>query len=309
MKIKIEIDFKSLKIKPFFEDFISTYQKAISRGFRFLIKHWIKSLIVVLLFIILALLVSFTAAFFWSLFLAFLIMRLDSRAPIIGALFCLTICPFLLIFKYQEWAEIVAVWAYYLLVIGVVLQIVDFIFEPQKELEKAASQPEKEAVFLHHHKKEAKSMSKAKRFALILTVTALSITVLTVSGIIFLRKYILVSNPQPKEVIIPQENNLPRNEEKKMLDKSLITITILNGNGIPGAAARLKTDLENKGFKVKTIGDADRQSYPETVIRYQPDADEKAKLLTETLKDKYTVRIEETTMPQETEIVIIVGLK
>jgi len=314
MKIKIEIDFKSLKIGSFLKDFVATYQKAIYRGFRFLIKHWIKSLIILLVFVLLALLVNFTAAFFWSLFLAFLIMRLDNRIFIAAALICLIICPFLLLFKYQLWSEQVAVWAYYFLALGVILQIIEFILEPQEDLGKAeeselSTQPEKEAVFLHHHKKEAKSMSKSKRFAFILTAVTLSVTVLTVGGIILLRKYILVSNPQPTEVIIPQENNLLRNEEEKMPDKSLITITILNGNGIPGAAARLKTDLENKGFKVKAIGDADRQDYPETVIRYQPGADEKAKLLAETLKDKYTVRSEETTIPQETEIVIIVGIR
>ena len=56
-------------------------------------------------------------------------LRLDSRISIGSALVLLMACPFLLMFYYEALAENAAVYAYYFLVIGVVLQIKDWIIE------------------------------------------------------------------------------------------------------------------------------------------------------------------------------------
>ena len=315
MKMKIEIDFKSLKIGSFLKDFVATYQKAIYRGFRFLIKHWIKSLIVLLVFVLLALLVNFTAAFFWSLFLAFLIMHLDSRVFIAAALMCLLACPFLLVFKYQLWAEQLAIWAYYFLALGVILQIIEFIREPEEEEKpqevpvKITEEIPKEGIFFVEHKKQM-AASPIYKFILLLLIIVLGTTILTSGGIFLVRKYVL--EPSLKN-LSPSYNLKPEEKESKPpgqeIDKSTITITVLNGNGLLGAADKMKKELENQGFKVSFIGDASRMDYPETIIRYQPGSRKKAEMIAEVLKGAYTTKLEETQVSQETEIVIIVGMK
>ncbi|PID52291.1 MAG: hypothetical protein CR972_02340 [Candidatus Moraniibacteriota bacterium] len=77
--------------------------------------------------------------FFWTFFLSLFYWHIDSRVSIGGALACLLAIPVLLIaennFGYINggvWAEEVAVWAYFFLVIGVVKQIYEYIWESKR---------------------------------------------------------------------------------------------------------------------------------------------------------------------------------
>lgn len=77
---------------------------------------------------------------FWLFILAIVYWNLDSRISIGLALACLITIPFLLILfnknillAGEDWAEQVAVWAYYFLVIGVVKQIVEYAMENREE--------------------------------------------------------------------------------------------------------------------------------------------------------------------------------
>ena len=70
---------------------------------------------------------------FYVIYLACLIItNSDTKEPIIGALILLIITPLLLISKKGNFANVVAIGAYYLLVIGVLAQLVDFIKENRK---------------------------------------------------------------------------------------------------------------------------------------------------------------------------------
>ncbi len=71
--------------------------------------------------------------FFWIFFFVMFWWQIDSRVSIGGALVCLVIIPFLLVLgnkeiflKGEAWAEVVAVWAYFFLVIGVAKQIWEY---------------------------------------------------------------------------------------------------------------------------------------------------------------------------------------
>lgn len=66
------------------------------------------------------------AAFFWAFTVALFWWRLDSRISIGFALVGLITIPILLTFEYEQWAEQVAVWVYFFLVIGVVKQIWEY---------------------------------------------------------------------------------------------------------------------------------------------------------------------------------------
>lgn len=322
MKIKIELDSKSLNIKGFFGDLAHTYWVAIKNAFRFIIKHWMKSLIIVLVFTSLVYFISWTAAFFFSFFLAFLLMKLDSRVPIGFALVCLIACPFILLFHYQLLADKFAIWAYYFLVIGVVLQIIEFIREPRQkeELVKKVPEPDQgkikrvsEGVFLPESEKIKIKTSKHRHWYVALTIIwIIAFAVILFAGGIYI--YNRKAEQESQKKVTEQkasETKEPEleNHQADQINKEAITISILNGNGIFGSATKVKTELENQGFKVSALGDADREDYPETIIRYQPGSQKNAEAVADALKGIYTTKLEQTTVSQSTEIVIIVGLK
>ena len=70
-------------------------------------------------------------AFFWGLFIFFLLFGWDSRYVGALAILALTACPILLALDYKVDAELAAVWAYYFLVMTVILQIIEFKRNPE----------------------------------------------------------------------------------------------------------------------------------------------------------------------------------
>ncbi len=73
--------------------------------------------------------------FFLITFSAFLLYGWDSRVVAGGALVSLASCPFLLIVGEDAFAEQMAVYAYYFLVMTVVLQIIEFKLHPELSTE------------------------------------------------------------------------------------------------------------------------------------------------------------------------------
>jgi hypothetical protein len=98
-----------------------------------IIKKKIYSIFLIILFIILFWKISLTAAIFWNLFFIFLFFKYDSRYVAAMALMSLASCPFLLIFKKEPAAEQMAIYAYYFLVMTVVLQIAEYRRESKEE--------------------------------------------------------------------------------------------------------------------------------------------------------------------------------
>lgn len=63
------------------------------------------------------------------------------------------------------------------------------------------------------------------------------------------------------------------------LQPSDIQVTVLNGTGVTGLAARAQDALEERGFVVTEIGDAERQDVQGTVVRYGPGDEDKARMV------------------------------
>ena len=70
-------------------------------------------------------LTSFTTAFFCIVFLAFLLFKLDPKYAGQAALVCLVCIPPLMALQKEAQAEQIAVYAFFLLVITVALQVVE----------------------------------------------------------------------------------------------------------------------------------------------------------------------------------------
>jgi hypothetical protein len=102
----------------------------INRTKRFvspIINHPYKTLVVVFIFWFLEWRWGFEASFFITLFFLFLLLELDYRILIFFALLFLLSCPFYLIIGDKFRAEQMAIFAYYLLFIGTVLSLIEYI--------------------------------------------------------------------------------------------------------------------------------------------------------------------------------------
>lgn len=72
------------------------------------------------------------AGMLWLLFLLFLVYEWENRIIGVLVLISLASCPFLLSFHQDAFAETMAVYAYFFLVMTVTLQIVEFKRHPEK---------------------------------------------------------------------------------------------------------------------------------------------------------------------------------
>ncbi|HEY3427663.1 MAG TPA: LytR C-terminal domain-containing protein, partial [Acidimicrobiia bacterium] len=64
---------------------------------------------------------------------------------------------------------------------------------------------------------------------------------------------------------------------------SLRRLEVLNGNGVEGSAGRMSELLEQRGFEVASVDDADRSDYQATTIIVRPDALEQARALVDAI--------------------------
>jgi len=106
--------------------------KGIRKGLRDIKKErWYWMLILIIISLLFIWQFSFEAIIFLTLFTAFALYGWDSRIIATGALISLASCPILLIAKQDVYAEQMAVYTYYFLVMTVVLQIIEYKRHPE----------------------------------------------------------------------------------------------------------------------------------------------------------------------------------
>ena len=85
-----------------------------------------QSSVLLLAFTAIWIFLGLNAALLWLLFLAFAFYDWDNRVVGVLAVFTLMTCPILLQFKQDAYAETMAVYAYFFLVMTVALQIIEY---------------------------------------------------------------------------------------------------------------------------------------------------------------------------------------
>lgn len=70
------------------------------------------------------------------------------------------------------------------------------------------------------------------------------------------------------------------------------TLRIANGNGINGEASRVKKILEDRGYKIASIGNASK-NYSQSIIYFKTGQDKLAEALKEDLKEEYLFEVEQ----------------
>jgi hypothetical protein len=108
----------------------------------------------------------------------------------------------------------------------------------------------------------------------------------------------------------PEQGEQTASSPAPVLDKSKITIQVLNGNGIRGDAYRVKLILEKDGWKVKTYGNAGSFKYQSTLVYYKEGQEEAGKGVEETLKKNGKVTsLEKSSSLTKYDVLVIVGKK
>jgi len=94
-----------------------------------------------------------------------------------------------------------------------------------------------------------------------------------------------------------------------VVDKGIIQIEVLNGGGVKGAAGKMKTFLEDKGYQVKSTGNTEEYTFENTEISVKKSQEEILTLLRNDLANTYKIGSADTNLPDSSEfdVVITVG--
>ena len=111
---------------------------------------------------------------------------------------------------------------------------------------------------------------------------------------------VLVSNPSP--------DASPQTEE---IDRKVPQIRVLNGSGVAGVASSFKDFIEELGYKVVSIGNANNYDYTQTEVRFKDDFKNYEQTLVSDLSDNYSVTVGSSDLESSdsADIEIIVGSK
>jgi len=132
MSKEITIKFKIPEFKRWFIFTTIFFRRAFRRALSDIRTKKYRGSIVLALAIGAYFLWDLSSALLWLLFLLFLVYEWENRIIGVLALISLASCPFLLQFKKDALAEQIAVYAYFFLVMTVILQIVEYKRHPEK---------------------------------------------------------------------------------------------------------------------------------------------------------------------------------
>ena len=95
------------------------------------------------------------------------------------------------------------------------------------------------------------------------------------------------------------------------LDKSEPVIRVLNGGGTAGAASVMRDILEESGYAVDSVGNADNFDYESTTLRFKEEFKSYSEVLESDLSDDYSVVVSSDDLDDtdDADIEVIVGAK
>ncbi|HZE87609.1 MAG TPA: LytR C-terminal domain-containing protein [Methylomirabilota bacterium] len=117
---------------------------------------------------------------------------------------------------------------------------------------------------------------------------------------------IAMHKPSPTPTSAPTSQPTPT---VKSVDKSAYTISVFNGSGTTGEAAKVKSQLTSAGFIVGKVGNADTSDYTKTEISAKKSVNQAyIDALISTLKKQYSVDANVQTLSSgSTDVVVTIG--
>lgn len=104
-----------------------------------------------------------------------------------------------------------------------------------------------------------------------------------------------------------QSQNAATTPATPSIDKSQITIEVLNGNGISGSASSVRDTLVAAGFNVDRVANAYSFSYQTSQIYYKTGKNAEADLVKSTLSSRQCDLLNDDSVVGNYDIVVVVG--
>lgn len=98
-------------------------------------------------------------------------------------------------------------------------------------------------------------------------------------------------SPTPTKKISPTSTQKIIPSPTSKTTSTSLTVEVLNGSGVAGAAIKMKTFLTNLGYTVSSTGNADKFTYTKTMIRVKSSKSSSATQLEKDLSSDYSVEI------------------
>ena len=128
-------------------------------------------------------------------------------------------------------------------------------------------------------------------------------------GEVITQDYTTQSEPAAATTTAESETAAAQQPAAPVIDKGTIKLKVLNGNGISGSAAGIKTQLTDAGFTVSSVTNARTFTYPATIIYYHTDKEAEATLVKDSITGKETsLELSDAITPQH-DVVVVVGKK
>lgn len=157
---------------------------------------------------------------------------------------------------------------------------------------------------------ESEDLKPARNWAKIFLILSLIGNVILVA-LLFLSQGAKIgmfsgATPSPTPSLEITNPPTPTPEE---VDLEAYEIEVQNGSGIAGEGARVKKLLEEAGFKVGAVGNADNSNYTETIITVSEKIEQGfIDKLKEVLEDRGAVgEVEKLAIGQDGEVIVVIG--
>lgn len=127
---------------------------------------------------------------------------------------------------------------------------------------------------------------------------------------------VLVRGPQTFTAMIPAKPTptvvptaIPTAAPVVAVSRSEVRVKVLNGGGVVGAGSKMKAFLEEKGYTVSDVANADAYTYETTEIKIKAGSDAIGKMLSDDLKADYSLGSTSATLAENAsyEAEVIVG--
>lgn len=250
-------------------------------------------------------------------------LQVDSRVAIGFALFLLSLCPFLLIFDYGKTAENVAVYVWYFLAVGVILQVFEYVRESRTGEEIASE--EESPIELRRVALERRKTAESRQVWQIVALVTF-VTVLTVAGGVIWHAGVVSKIPaliglsaeKPKTNTHKTKPTVKKAPPKKEPEQQApaatvapapaVSVIVLNGSGVDGAATSM-ADVLNAAGKNVIGADNAPQEYPNTMIYYRTGFDQQAQAVAGDIASYYPATIEEGSVSGfDADVIVVLGM-
>lgn len=174
------------------------------------------------------------------------------------------------------------------------------VHEPEKEVieELFAKEESSIAPQLAGYKKDG---SKALIVWVLIVVGVALATgtglLLLVSGPTVFTSFVAKPTPPAKQDLAPQGTPTPTSAPEAVKREDF-SIQVLNGSGKAGEAAKMKKFLEDKGYTVTDVGNADSSDFEKTAILTKKDKESLLEFLKRDLEGEYTIGTAEATLSE-----------